>query len=205
MRALLSLLGCLLIVIWLELGYLSQGITMAIAQLISLAVIILICLALTFLIKWAFRRNTLWNTPSGRLTGDRPSRRYTADLRKTDEEAKLEAMNDAELHGLIDKYPRYALAIEILCERLKARGAWSEYVRQMDYMLCLPNDLSIEETCNRYYELADIYIHELNRPDRAEEMIRAIIAAFPAHYEATEARRRLAEMARRREESDRVE
>ena len=196
MRVLLGFLGFLLIVIWLQLGYLNGGTQLLWLQLYCLGILAVICVALYFIIGWINRRITLWRVPSGRMTGDRPSRRYAADIRKTDEEMKLEALDDAELVNLIDRHPRYALAIEIWCERLKARSEWSEYTRQIQYMLSIPNDLSPEEVCRFYYELSDIYMNRLNRRDRAEVMIRSVIATFPKKGHAVEARKRLAEMQR---------
>lgn len=197
MRLLLTLLGCIILVIWFQLGYRFNGHAMVLTQILALVIIALICVAMSFPIRWVIRQAMYRWERSGRMSEDLPARRRMVDAQKSDEELKLEALDDAALERLIDKHPRYGLAVEVSCDRLKARGQWADYARQMQYLLTINNGMSIEEISTRYYELGEIYHHRLGRIDRAEEMIRAVIAAYPRHYQATEARRRLGELRKR--------
>jgi hypothetical protein len=115
-------------------------------------------------------------------------------LIRTRAEARLEAMDEKTLRAHIEAHPKDSLACEILCERLKGEGRLTEYAREMEYFLNLPSDLTIEEKCTRYHALADLYANTLDRPERAEEILRTLIASFPRHYQATLARRRLERM-----------
>lgn len=194
MRLLLTLLGCLILVIWIQLGYRLDGRVMVFSQILALVIFVLICIGISFPIRWVMRQARYRWERSGRMSEDLPARRRLVDARKSDEELELEALDDKALERLIDKHPHYGLAVEVSCDRLKAREQWADYARQMQYLLTINNGMSVEEVCMRYYELADIYHHRLGRIGRAEEMIRAVIAAYPTHYQATEARRRLDEL-----------
>jgi hypothetical protein len=110
---------------------------------------------------------------------------------KIRDERELEELDDDALKARVEQHPGDALAIEISCERLAAAGNWAEYAREMEYFLTIAKDLTHDEICTRYHRLADVYLNELNRPDRAREMLHAITSQFPRHYQATLARKRL--------------
>lgn len=110
---------------------------------------------------------------------------------RTRREARLDATDDDALRARIEKRPDDALALEILCERLLKAGRKADYAREMTYLLTLDNDMTIDEKCSRYHHLAEIYFQELKRPERALEMLRAIIENFPKTYQASIARQRM--------------
>ena len=114
---------------------------------------------------------------------------------KTKAERKLEAMDDGALEARIDKNPKDALAVEILCERLKARGDLQGWARETEYHLTLEAaNMTVEEKCAIHNRLADAYFLQLGRPDRAKIALRALTTEFPQSYQATLARRRLKEI-----------
>lgn len=129
-----------------------------------------------------------------RMDSYRPaSRRYLSwrHAGRTRQEDTFDEMSETELRAHIEAHPKEHLACEILCERLIKEKRHAEYTREMEYFLSLKSDLTIEEKCSRYHQLADVYLNDLKRPDRAREALRAITATFPKHYQATLARRRL--------------
>ena len=109
----------------------------------------------------------------------------------TDAEQGLDALDEAQLRAHIEAHPRDAQACEILCQRLRQAGRLGDYAREMEYFLMLKSELTVEEKCSRYHDLAALYLNQLGRPDRAAEMLNTIIAHYPRHYQATLARRRL--------------
>lgn len=111
---------------------------------------------------------------------------------RTAQERKLDAMEDAELEDFFEKNPDDALAAEILAERLKGGGDLQAYASAEERALRLEDDMSIEEKCKRYNELADLYLGALARPRKAAEMLQAIVAEFPNSYQATLSRDRIA-------------
>lgn len=121
---------------------------------------------------------------------------------KTRREMELEKMDTQQLRQHLERRPKDTLALEILAERLKQAGRLADYARETLYLLTLKTDLTIEEQCSRYHEVAQIYIDRLGRPDRAAEVLHALIAHHPHHYQATLARRRLAQLQHRLGEHD---
>ena len=128
----------------------------------------------------------------GRILNRDARRRAVGRLAlKSPREKKFEAMDLERLRTYVEQHDD-ALACEIFCERLRERGDWKEYCRWMDCLITLPSELSMDERCRRYHDLADVYLNELDRPDRARETLEALAATFPGHYQATLARQRLA-------------
>jgi len=117
-----------------------------------------------------------------------------ANVPHTDAEQGLDALDEARLREHIEAHPHDAVACEILCERLRQADRLGEYAREMEYFLMLKSELTIEEKCSRYHDLADLYLNQLGRPDRAAEVLNTLIAHYPRHYQATLARRRLETM-----------
>ncbi len=114
-------------------------------------------------------------------------------------EESLDELSDDELRQWSNKHPKDADASEILCERYKKAGLWPNYAREMEYLLTLESQMTIEEKCSVWQRLADLYQHQLARPDKAQEMLQQLIRTYPKNYQATLARRRLAEMRSRPE------
>lgn len=111
------------------------------------------------------------------------------------DEERLDKLDEDGLRTHIENHPEDALACEILCERLRAVRKWSEFARECEYLLTLKDsDTSVEERCRLYHELADLYLGELNRPERAEQALQAVVAKYPKHYQSTLARRRLEDL-----------
>lgn len=137
----------------------------------------------------AYRLFTGWG-------GDRRSSRRRIGGRtegiRTAKERKLDAMEDAELEAFFEANPEDALAAEILAERLKGGGDLQAYASAEERALRLEDDMSIEEKCKRYNELADLYLGSLAQPRKAAEMLQAIVAEFPNSYQATLSRDRIA-------------
>jgi hypothetical protein len=188
---LLDLLITVAIILVLTVGSVPSVPQIAVALLVAGGVIVAIHLGW----DWAFQ--LFANRFSG--PGERHrigSRRRINPVRvdRTRAERRIEAMDDAALQKFIELHPRDRVAVEILCERLQARGRLADYAREMEYFLTLDNRLAIEEVCSRYHHLADIYLNELGRPDRAREMVQTIVATYPRHYQSTLARQRLRSM-----------
>ena len=110
---------------------------------------------------------------------------------RTKQEKKIDAMDDDTLRQYIEKNPRDATAIEILCERLRTRGDLEGYARERQYFASLKSDLTVAEKSRLYNELADLYLGPLAQPDRAREALQALESEFPRSFQATLARQRL--------------
>jgi hypothetical protein len=115
----------------------------------------------------------------------------TSKLRR---ERELDALDDGALRAWIDKRPRDALAVEMLCERLKLAGEFEGYARERGYFLSLENGLTAEEKASLYHELADLYLGPLGQPVLAQEALLTITKEMPRSYQATLARQRLREL-----------
>lgn len=140
--------------------------------------------------------NGLFST-KGRRELDSRRRAYKWNAVKTDEETNLDAMRDEDLEKWIEDHPGDALAVEIMCERHKAKGNFEAYARECEYLLTLPSKLSVEEKAALYNGLADLYLGRLNRPYKAIEVLTALQAALPRSYQAVLARRRIEELNRK--------
>jgi hypothetical protein len=116
------------------------------------------------------------------------------ELKRSAPPSKFDAMADETLARHIEKNPKDAEAIEIHCERLKAKGDLEGYARECEYLLTIPNELTVEEKSTLYNELADLYIGPLARPWKAVEVLNALQQALPKTYQAVLARRRLEAM-----------
>ena len=114
---------------------------------------------------------------------------------RTPEEEQLDEMDDEQLHAYAEQHPGDSMACEILCERPRLAGRWRDYAREVRYLIARPgNQMSVEERCRRYHELADLYLEALGRPDQAIEILQTLSDNFPLHYQSTLARRRLKEL-----------
>ncbi len=160
----------------------------------TLAAGVLVIWAIHWLLTRVFRLLAPWLGPEPNLRSSR-RRGVRHDGYRTRREARLDAMDDDTMRARIEKHPNDAMAPEILCERLLKAGRKADYAREMTYLLTLDNDMTIDEKCSRYHHLAEIYFQELKRPERALEMLRAIIENFPKTYQATVARQRMRMMA----------
>lgn len=109
-------------------------------------------------------------------------------------EERLEQMDEAALRAHLERKPKDALAVEILAERLDKAGRHAEYAQEIEYLLTIPNRLSKEEQCNLLNRLADQYLGPLQQPAKGRRALQMLLAQFPTHYQATLARRRLAQL-----------
>jgi hypothetical protein len=185
----LDVLITLLIVLWL--GFQGQTLSPVVILLILIGGSIFL-LAFNKIVGWLFGRFVEWSTAQKDPTMANRRRILRGKVLKTRSELHLEELDEDQLRAHIEKYPRDYLAVEILCERFQREDRWAEFARESEYYLTIADDLTHDEACARYHRLADLYLEKLNRPDRAREMLRTIVAQFPKHYQATLARRRLA-------------
>jgi hypothetical protein len=184
-----------MLVVLMLIGFMTVGIdTHSIWQWIGLAVAAAAAaLAVHFGLAWLL--DHLLPNGYSQKTFFLPNRRRMThgQCLRTPEEERLEALSDEALEQYLERKPKDALAVEIHCERLKEAERWPDYARELEYLLTIKNELSVEERCTRHHELAELFL-KLGRPARAREALQALITAHPRHYQATLARRRLRQL-----------
>jgi len=195
--SILELLVVFAVVVALTLGLDLKSRT---TWLIVIPVVVVILVAFKFLANLLMDKGV--GLPFGQSKHRMSSRRriYRERTTRTPQEEKLDAISDEALEAWIEKNPKDATAVEIHCERLLKAGRLADYARETEYFMTLKHGLTPEEACTRYQRLADLYANQLNRPDRAEELVRTIIADYPKSRHAVHARQWLARMQERRED-----